>query len=236
MQKGKTVCNILFWITLVSPMVSFALASTIGEANIFGVAGIVRYSWIMLLFIPFGILSILNGLNLKNSKQKYKKNFIIAFICLPLLIIFGSYRFIFNSAISYDINKVLIVENEINLEIPDEIKVATNKLDLYEISYVKIINNESKGVFEEEIKNNQLWKSTLNPMVKGLLPLDIQYESETFDYFLFYNITNDEYNMFPPKGEYECIFIAYDCDLQRLIILDDYKINIKTGDGSVSCS
>lgn len=223
-MKRRTLGNILFWTTLISPIVSFSLASTIGEANIFGVAGIIRYSWIMLLFIPIGILSIIIGLKLKNNKQKYKKNFIIAFICLPLLIIFGSYRFIFKSVVSYDINEVSIIEAKINLEIPDEIKVATNKLDLYDISYVKIINDESKELFEQEIKNNQLWQNELNSEIKCLLPLDIQYESEAFEYFVFYNITNDEYNIVPLKGEYEYIFIAYDCDLQRLIIIDNYKL------------
>ena len=99
MNKKRILGNILFWTTLISPMLSFSLASMIGEANIFGVAGIIRYSWVMLLFIPIGILSILIGFKLKNSTQKYKKNFIVSFICLPLLIIFGSYRVIFNSAV-----------------------------------------------------------------------------------------------------------------------------------------
>ena len=225
---GKRILgNILFWTTLISPMLSFSLASMIGEANIFGVAGIIRYSWVMLLFIPIGILSILIGFKLKNSTQKYKKNFIVSFICLPLLIIFGSYRVIFNSAVSYDVNEVSIVEEKINFEIPDDIKVATNKLDLYNISYLKIINSESKDMFEQEIGNNQLWQKELKPEIKSLLPLDIQYESEIFEYFVFFNITSNEYNISPLSGQYECIFIAYDCDLQRLIILSDYKINIK---------
>lgn len=226
MDKKRTLGNILFWTTLISPMLSFSLASMIGESNIFGVAGIVRYSWLMLLFIPIGILSILIGFKLKNSKQKYKKNFIISFICLPLLIIFGSYRFIFNSVVSYDVNEVSIIEEKINFEIPDEIKVATNKLDLYNISYVKIIDSKSKDVFEQQIINNQLWQEELNPEIKSLLPLDIQYESEVFEYFVFFNITSDEYNIFPSSGQYECIFIAYDFDLQRLIILDNYQIKI----------
>ena len=227
MKKEKTLGNILFWMTLISPMISFSLASMIGEAEIFGVAGIIRYSWLMILFIPVGILSILIGLQLKKNKQKYKKNLIVAFISLPLLIIFGSYRFIFNSNISYDINNVLTIEDKIDIELPDEIKVATNKLDLYNISYVKIIDNECKDAFEKEIESTSLWKNELNYGIKNLLPLDIQYESETFDYFVFYNITSSEYNMVPLSGQYECIFIAYDCDLQRLIILNDYKINIK---------
>ena len=227
MNKKRMLGNILFWTTLISPIVSFSLASMIGEANIFGVAGIIRYSWVMLLFIPIGILSILIGFKLKNSTQKYKKNFIVSFICLPLLIIFGSYRFIFNSAVSYDVNEVLIIEEKINFEIPDDIKVATNKLDLYNISYLKIINSESKDMFEQEIGNNQLWQKELKPEIKSLLPLDIQYESEIFECFVFFNVTSNEYNISPLSGENECIFIAYDCDLQRLIILNDYKINIK---------
>lgn len=96
MKKIKIIANILFWITLVSPMVSFSLASIIGEADIFGVAGIVRYSWVMWFFIPIGILSIIVAGKLKQAKLKYKKNYVVAFICLPLLILFGSYRFIFS--------------------------------------------------------------------------------------------------------------------------------------------
>jgi len=224
-MNKKALGNILFWITLVSPCLSFSIACMIGEADIFGVVGIIRYSWVMLLFIPIGVLSILIGFELKNSKEKYKKNFIISFISLPLLVIFGSYRFIFNNVISYDISEISIIEDEIHFDIPDDIKVATNKMSLYNISYVKIISRESKDVFEHEIESNQLWQEDLAPELKGFLPLDIQYESDIFDYFLFFNITSNEYNIPPLSGQYECIFIAYDCDLQRLIIL--YNCTIK---------
>lgn len=60
-KKDKVIGNILFWLTLISPMFSFVLATEFGEVHIFSTAGIVRYSWIMLLFIPFGILLILIG-------------------------------------------------------------------------------------------------------------------------------------------------------------------------------
>lgn len=227
MNKKRILGNILFWATLISPMLSFSLASMIGEAHIFDVAGIIRYSWVMLLFTPIGILSILIGFKLKNSGQKYKKNFIIAFICLPLLIIFGSYRLIFSNIVSYDVNEISTIEDKINIGIPDDIKVATTKLDLYNIRSAKIIDSKSKYMFEQEIRNNQLWQKELNSTIKSLLPIDIQYESEVFEYFVFYNVTSNEYNIFPSSGQYECIFVAYDCDSQRLIILDDYKVNVK---------
>lgn len=73
MKKEMTFSNIIFWLTLISPLLSFALVCKIGEADIFSIAGMVRYSWVMLLFIPIGILSILIGFKLKANKQKYKK-------------------------------------------------------------------------------------------------------------------------------------------------------------------
>lgn len=147
MKKEKVLGNILFWMTLISPMISFSLASMIGEAEIFGVAGIIRYSWLMILFIPVGILSILIGLQLKKNKKKYKKNLIVAFISLPLLIIFGSYRFI-DSNISYNTDNIITIENKMNIELPREIKIATSKRDSYDISYVKITDDKSKEKFE----------------------------------------------------------------------------------------
>ncbi len=224
-MEKKRLGNILFWVTLVSPMLSFSLAGSIGESNIFGVAGIIRYSWVMWLFVPIGILSILVGSKLKNSQQKYKKNFIIAFICLPLLMVFGSYRFIFSDMVSYDINEVLAVETKMDLDMPDNIKVATMRFDSYHVSYIKIVDSESKSAFEQEIRTNELWKNELNDAIKGLLPIDIQYESETFEYYMFYNMTSDEYNKFPQNDECECIFVAYDCDGQRLIMVEPLSLD-----------
>lgn len=225
MKRINIFGRTLFCATLISPILSFVLASVIGEANIFGVAGIVRYSWIMFLFVPFGILSIIVGLKLKNGSQNYKKNIVVAFVCLPLLIVFGSYRFIFDS-VSYNVEKVSVVEKQIKIQFPDEIKIATNNLDSYNLSYVKIVDNENTSVFEKEIETSQLWQNNLTSEVKSLLPSNIQYEIEVFDYFVFYNVTDDEYNKYPTKKEIEGIFVAYDCDLQRLMILDECKINL----------
>ena len=223
MKKVNVFGNILFWLTLISPVVSFSLASVIGEADLFGVAGIIRYSWIMLLFVPFGVLSLLIGKKLKEENQSYKKNFIIAFICLPLLLIFGSYRFIFNS-VTYDIEQVEAVEQNTDLELPRQVKIATNDLDTYKISYLKIVSEEETSKFESELESNSLWKKEIATNIKGLLPYDIQYQLAGFDYFSFYNMTSSQYNEYPKSGEYECIFVAYDLENQRMIILCGYQI------------
>jgi len=225
MKKFTVLGHILFWLTVSSPLVSFALASIVGEANVFGVAGIVRYSWLMWCFVSIGIASILIGVCLKNRNLKYKKNLIVAFVCLPLLIIFGSYRFIFTN-ISYDVNKVVFVENKTALEFPNSIKIATTEWDNYDVSYAKITKEESKEMFEKELANNSLWQKSISPEIKGLLPVDIQYETVAFDYFIFCNITTKEFNKAPNEGTCNTVFIAYDIDLQRLLIVDDYEITI----------
>lgn len=98
--------------TLISPLFSFQTVCLLGEVDIFQTPGMIRYTWVMLLFIPIGILSILIGIKLKKNKQNYKKNFIAAFICIPLLLIFGSYRLIFKNVVSYDVNKVSTIEKK----------------------------------------------------------------------------------------------------------------------------
>jgi hypothetical protein len=158
-------------------------------------------------------------MKLKKNRQNYKKNLIIAFVCLPLIIIFGSYRFVFNS-VSYDVEKVDIIETKTKLELPDQIKIATNKFDSYNVSYVKIVDEKSKQDFEMELCSNTSWQKGLNRQLSGLLPIDIQIEIESFDYFVFYNLTNDEYNTYPNDEEFKYVFIAYDHETQRLIILD----------------
>lgn len=222
MERKKTLAILVFLLTLCSPIVSFCLACVFGEANVFGVAGIVRYSWIMLLFVPICFISIFIGLILKRNNQNYKKNIIVAVVCLPLLVLFGSYRAIFRD-ITYDTDYFYTIETKINIKLPRNIKIATIEFDLYNESYVKVYDVESNESFKNEIADNQLWQNTLNLDIKKMLPTYIQYETESCDYFIFFNVTTNQYNMISQEYEYEYIFIAYDCEMQRLIIMENVK-------------
>ena len=220
MKKLKFTSNMLFFFTLLSPIVSFLLCGIIGEVSIFGVAGIVRYSWIMWLFIPIGILSFLSGKQLKRMNQKYRKNYVAALICLPLLLIFGSYRFIFNN-ISYDCEKIYVIEEQTALNLPKNVKIASTDLENYTISYVKINDEFEKANFEEEINNSTLWESSLNEKIKNILPHNLYLETLNFDYFIFYDFINGKYNSCESIEDYSYIFIAYDCETTRLIVLSE---------------
>lgn len=221
MKNNKLIANSLFWMTIATMPIAFSISTALGEAEIFGVAGIVRYSWIMLLFLPVCFLSFLVGKKLKNVGQNYKKLYTAVFICVPLLLIFGSYRFIFQD-ISYDSNDIYAIEQKVDIDLPDAIKVALHDYAGYSAGYVKITDAEEAADFAKEIETDNRWTQKLSTAVKGLLPLEIQAEMSNFDYFMLFDLSSCTYNEYPADGEYKCVFMAYDHELQRLIILDDY--------------
>lgn len=221
MNGNKQIVNLLFWLTILSLPVSFSLTAIVGEVEIYDVAGIIRYSWIMLLFLPIGILTLVTGRHLKKAGHNYKKLFIAAWVCIPLLLIFGSYRLIFQD-VSYEISDIYAVERKTKLNLPDSIKIASHSSAGYRISYLKITDDNEAASFTQDISQNAHWVPTLSTTSKGLLPFNIQVEMHNFDYFVFYDLEAGTYNQQPEAGECRYVFIAYDVELQRMIILDDY--------------
>ena len=72
-----------------------------------------------------------------------------------------------------------------------------------------------------------MWQNNLDFSIKTLLPYNLQFESNIFDYFVFYNVTSNEYNTGGEAADgCDAVFIAYDCDLQRLMILDNYIVDL----------
>jgi hypothetical protein len=219
MNKNKLLSNLLFWLTIISLPIAFSIACRVGEVEIFSVGGIIRYSWIMLLCMPIGILTLLFGLRQRKTEQHYRKLIIVAVICIPLMAIFGSYRFIFRE-VSFNVSDVHVAEEKIDFELPDNIKVATHGYAGYDASYVKIMGENEANQFVSRIRADGRWMSKLSYELKGYLPFDIQAEMANFDYFMLYDPSSDRYNACPTNDETNCIFIAYDCDLQRIIVLD----------------
>lgn len=72
-DSNSILGDIVFALTLASLWISFYLATVVGESSIFGIAGVVRYSWIMLLLIIVPVLSILIGIRLKKWAKIIKR-------------------------------------------------------------------------------------------------------------------------------------------------------------------
>ena len=226
MKRIIVISYIVFVVTLLSPIIAFTITCYVGEVDIFGIPGITRYSWIMWIFTIFGILSLFLGKMLKKNNLRYKKNFICAFISMPMLLIFGSYRFIFMKTVDYDVRKINEVESSMGIELPSSIKIGTLKTDSYFISYIKIIGIEDNVQFKNSVYTDLKWIDSLDTRIEGILPFEIRHSLTEFDYFSFYNQTKNEYNRYPSNGEHRICFAAYDFDANRIIAVVDYDVTI----------
>ena len=218
MSKAKIFSKVLAVFTLISPLLSFSLTYVVGEGWIFGISGMLRYSWVMWLFIPLGILSIVIACVTRADNPSHKEHCIIACVSVLLLVLFGSFRFMFPD--SYDAGKLAEIESKIGLDLPSDVKVATREWDSRCESYVKVHSGEEKERFERELIENPVWCEDVGTKIKALLPFGIEPKLEEFDRFVFYNMTENEFNEYPPYGESECIFIAYDYKMGKMLILD----------------
>lgn len=225
MKFYKVLSIILFVFAIISPMFSFSIVGDIGETEIFGVSGLLRYSWIMLLFIPISLICIIFGVVIKKKKGRfYLLNYIGGFFSLFMLLIFGSYTFIFPK--EYDTNIVYEIESQSGINLPHQIKLADENFGEYVAYNIKIIDKKEKEEFEKVIIKDQKWTNYLGTKIENTLPLYYQHKLINSSIFVFYNNTRNEYNTFPPDGEYECTLIAYNYELGSIFIMYKYIVDI----------
>lgn len=229
----KTLGIISFIISFLSPFMAMALIDKIGEVEIFATDGMIRYSWIFWFFIPVVLTSYLFGRKLKESGLKYKPNYVIAFILIPIFAIFGAFHWMFPNTYFDDQSNIQDVEAKINIELPDDLKISTSNWNDYKLSYAKILNPQEKENFDNEIANSTKWTDSWGTLIENQMPFDIAVEIESFEYCVCVFQTDDEtfVNQYPNKsGTYNCVLVWYDADLGRIVIFNDYEVTIEYGD------
>lgn len=228
MNRLKIWGNISFVVSILTLMISFIVVCLVGDVYTFGIAGMLHYTWIMWLFIPIGVASLIIGIYLKKHNEKYKKNVVIAVIIIPVLLVFGSFRFAFYSSVSYDdINDLKKIERQIEWNFPDNVEIATLIEKNYSLAYVKIPDDDNNAAFEQSIKLDDKWTDEMPAAIKGMLPWNIMAETQDCKWFMFYNQTLKQYNIAPTiSGDYECLYLAYDKEHSRIIVLFNSTLQI----------
>ena len=222
MKNIKTISNIVFVAAIISLPLGFALSCLIGEVDVFGIAGSIRYSWVMYLFIPISLLSFACGIAKRRNGQKARKDIIIACITIPLLLFFGSDCWIMKDSLDYSIVPLNRIEEKADVDLPEDVKVATMKYEEYTLSYAKLSGTNADELEHTLSKSSECVKY-LSLSVKGSLPYMMQAQLGGYEYFRFYNCTTKSVNVDPTEpGKHNCVLIAYDVDLGRLMILDYY--------------
>lgn len=229
----KTFGIISFILSMFSPMIAFSLCCEIGEDHIFGIGGMLRYTWIFFLFIPVAAISFFVGKKLKSLGMKYKKNYVICYIVIPLMVLFGTYKWIFSDTTSYDRSNIENVESKISVSFPENLKISNLDYTEYTLSYAKILSDKEKADFENEIITNEKWTDNWGTLIENQMPFDVIYEVPSFEFCVcvFKNGEDVFVNEYPGNsGMYECVFVWYDADLGRIVVVNDYSIFINQGD------
>ncbi len=229
MKPLKVWGNILFVVSIITPLLSFMVLCSVGDVNTFGTAGMLHYTWIMWLFIPISVASLIIGICLKKRNEKYKKNVIVACIVIPILLLFGSYKFIFSSAVSYDADVIKEIEQQTEWTFPSNVETATTIGKNYRLSYIKITDKDDNIHFEENVISSDKWKYNVPNTLVGMIPVEVMTETQDCRYFMFYNKTLNQYNVAPTNsGVYDCVYMAYDETIGRIIVLFDYTPHVTT--------
>ena len=228
MRETNIRKKILLFLFIASIAVIF-LAATIIEKMSLG-SGDLRYTWIYYLFLPVPIASLSLGLKYKTIGYSCKKNIVGGYICITILLVFGSYKYIFGNYRQYDYKLIYDIGNELLFEFPegDIVTNTTNfNIDFYsEInSYSLVYFNESDElkIFENEVQKSNKWTNVNTSQMRSIEPISI--DGTKGNYYLIYIKELKIFNELPKQtGEYNAYYLVYNIDENKLRIYD-YSFN-----------
>lgn len=195
-------------------------------------------SWIIWLWLPLPILSLIISLIFQKHGIKCTKNIIISSMVSVLLLIEGSFWLYsplfadFEANLVNDYSIIEDYEQVMDVRIPSSGKLklrdagpfnhnGISNLDIVFVDYAK----EDTSVLANDVINSDKWilSTELSSEYKKLVPSVLTTDDNM--YYLFYNKTLDEYNIVPDNiGTYQIYTMIYNISKKTLsIFIFDYK-------------
>ena len=115
---------------------------------------------------------------------------------------------------------VVSVNQKVGLSIPENDKVVTIKEESYNLANEKIVFGKSGF----ELSMDDRWRDSLSSSIKNVLLFVVSMQISLFDNFLFYDCETKDFNTVTVQEDgHSCVFLAYQKQTGRLLILDDYE-------------
>lgn len=223
----KILISVLCVLSIIAVPVSFITMSELGDPDSLGLAGMLKYTWVMWLFIPIPVALLVISIITRNDNKYFSLCLVIAIASIFLLMIFGSFKFLFSDSISYDTDIVIAVEKSTGVDFPDNVQVSNLYRDNCTETNIKITDAEEMRTFERMMENSHLFIKSSTEDFFDLLPPDFQMLAHggVYDYILFYNVTEQKYNMYPNDKNCEYIFILYDSYVPQMVIISNINLS-----------
>ncbi|MGD9909889.1 MAG: helix-turn-helix domain-containing protein [Candidatus Izemoplasmatales bacterium] len=230
-SKSVKFSKILFLINAATlPVAVFAAALYKNTLFWFSSAGIVLSIWILLLFLPIPIVTLI--LSRKTNVAK-SRNTISSLIVLFMLLSVGCINLAFHNRIYVNNDYLFQVEETLHYDFPSSMMVVSTNTHYSFYTNVSVILESdilfTKGAelsdFDDFVLNNYESKESIQSLYDAILPYPIVSES-IYEYYALYNITNDHRNeIMLEAGTYQMMMIAYDID-QGVMKITVYNLTI----------
>lgn len=223
----RTLSIILFVASILSLWGALVTVGFVSEINHL----FVENMWILFLFSPIPLSSVVLGFVLKSKGYKYLKNLIIGIIMLTLLCVYGSFTYIFANTYDHSDKQIVKVEQILRIDIPEHKQVITQDhtsekpLNSGEILYYSsdvYFEEDVASVFEKQLSTDEKW---LYSVPNELIGITSSLGSDSYDYELIYNADTYEFNALPDQSDtYHFLNILYNEEYNHMLIIE-YDIN-----------
>ncbi|MCH5156021.1 MAG: helix-turn-helix domain-containing protein [Clostridiales bacterium] len=183
-----------------------------------------EYMWILYLFIPLPLASAILGTIFYAKKYKCKKNIIGGSIMCVLLLLFGSFTFIFKEYNLHDFGYVRELEQTISIDFPDSGYISqTKNFDSATNSFAMIKFDDAKATYNIVAADGR-FSTDADFIPSNFINLFFANITSDYDFFMLYDVTSNKTNVIPNNSPpHRFIFIAYHVDDNILFVLDFVK-------------
>ncbi len=216
-KRLKILSVITFILSIASLFIALMISGAVAETT-GNISDTTQYMWVLFLFIPIPVFSIIFGVWLKKRGMKYKKNIVIGIIMCVLLCLYGSFTFIFSG-----MHKAIdTVREEMNIELPEysnysmSANAKTKDSDTMKgLSICHItFSAENTEKFYNSLDEN--WLTDFPDELDEYIAVD-NYKNHLC---LLYNTETGEYNTVPKKhGDYDMILLLFSKSENELYIM-----------------
>lgn len=226
MKGNPKVIQVVLLLLFILSFFTFFFGFYLVTINSSDAKSMIENMWRYFLLVPIPLASLILGIIYEKKGFKAIKNIVAGVIFTAQLLGFGSFTFIFDGLYSNDLAYISRIGTEINFDLPDKGGIATLNLTFgtqkepildtvqhYYMSDITLTDGDEISKFNAEISRSELWLTSVNTTLAGLVPSLYSYSlsSAKYDYFMIYNVDMRVYNTMPESsGTYRYIFIAYD--------------------------
>ena len=178
-----------------------------------------EYMWVFFIFIPLPLASAILGIIFYAKNYRCKKNIIAGFIMCAVLLIYGSFTFLFKNYTIHDFGYVRELEQMISIDLPDSGYISrADGTDSKTNSFAMIKFDDANEIYGL-VSSDKRFSTDMSKIPANLIDSYHLALASGYHYFMLLDITDYEANAVQPQTR-RYLFLAYHIDKNILFVLD----------------